>query len=66
MKARDLRASIFDLADVLRRPCPGAGDLSFLASHRECMRRDSPEPVYEAASRYALKYVFGRKPEASR
>ena len=29
----------------------------------ERMLRDSLEPVYEAASRYALEYVFGRKPE---
>ena len=68
MKARDLRASIFDLAassatvprcrrSLLPRLAPG---------HRECMRRDSLEPVYEAASRYALEYVFGRKPAASR
>jgi hypothetical protein len=31
--------------------------------HGEHMLRDSLEPVYEAASRYALEYVFGRKPE---
>jgi hypothetical protein len=27
------------------------------------MLRDTLEPVYEAASRYALEFVFGRKPE---
>ena len=37
------------------------GELSDWRGER--MLRDSLEPVYEAASRYALEHVFGRKPD---
>jgi hypothetical protein len=62
-----LRASIFDLAasSATVPPVQAISPSSPRTGRTESVC-DSPEPVYEAASRYALKYVFGRKLEASR
>jgi hypothetical protein len=52
------------LGPVEKPPNPGLilhrmGELPGWCGER--MLRDSLAPVYEAASRYALEYVFGRK-----
>lgn len=55
----------FECPEMPHRP---AGVLGRVGEFRDWQGgrplRDSLEPVYEAASRYGLEHVFGRKPEA--
>jgi hypothetical protein len=63
-KGRALPEDFFGPVGEPSQPAPLLRRLGEIPNWRgESLLRDSLEPVYEAASRYALEYVFGRKPE---